>query len=564
MTSVDVAKVKIRQVKAFLPKMNRMKLGRNLVAGVVLALLAVPPRLSARPDTPAMTPHPDDFSFISLERDSELTSVNPAPTNPPEALPEVYVEKSGAIPAKEGTRLRVNAEPGNVHIYTDGSSQISYRVRVEADAREPGAQDIVRQFAVTMRETPNGVILDGNLPWREFRGPFSVSYEIHVPRRLTIKVRTLGGNIDVQDIEGRVDLFTEGGNITLGRVDAGNMLVPAAKLTTMGGHISTGDVTGTLRASSSGGHITTGNIGGDAILHTGGGQIRTGRISGAATLDTEGGNITASLVDQGTSGTQKDAKTVHSPRPNSQFVSTEGDVIVYLPRDMAASIDAVIEQGGGHRIYADPSLPQKISCDDGIANSGTIRCAGDLNGGGEILHLRAESGNIVLKVGDPRMESNATHSSNWMENAIRPPAIGRSDSPLKSASTASAGSQSASSGTEDYNDAAGFFAEVRRKILESWWGGVPVDADEMQKHLEHSVPPVYPDVARKAGVEGDVILRIYVSSDGRVTGLKVLDGPPILVRAAVEAVQQWKYHALKMNGEPIAAVTTMIVSFRLQ
>ena len=116
---------------------------------------------------------------------------------------------------------------------------------------------------------------------------------------------------------------------------------------------------------------------------------------------------------------------------------------------------------------------------------------------------------------------------------------------------------------EDFNDAAGFFAEIRQRILESWWGGIPVDAGEMQRHVEHSVAPVYPDVARRAGVEGDVVLRILVSSEGRVTDLRVLDGPPILARAAVEAVRQWQYHALIMNGHPVAAVTTFTVSFRL-
>ena len=84
----------------------------------------------------------------------------------------------------------------------------------------------------------------------------------------------------------------------------------------------------------------------------------------------------------------------------------------------------------------------------------------------------------------------------------------------------------------------------------------------MQNHLEHSVAPVYPDVARRAGIEGDVALRVYVSSDGRVTDLKVLDGPPILARAAVEAVQQWQYQALKINGRPANVVTTLIVAFR--
>ena len=117
---------------------------------------------------------------------------------------------------------------------------------------------------------------------------------------------------------------------------------------------------------------------------------------------------------------------------------------------------------------------------------------------------------------------------------------------------------------DEYNDADGFFAEVRRRILETWWGGVPVAASEMQKHLNHSVTPVYPEVAREAGIEGDVVLRIVVSSEGRVAGMTVLDGPPILARAATEAVQQWQYQALRINGQPTTVVTTLVISFRLR
>ena len=113
-------------------------------------------------------------------------------------------------------------------------------------------------------------------------------------------------------------------------------------------------------------------------------------------------------------------------------------------------------------------------------------------------------------------------------------------------------------------EAAGIFEEVRRRILESWWGGVPVDAHEMQNHLEHSVDPVYPEVARRAGIEGDVALRVYVSGDGRIADLEVLGGPPILARAAVEAVRQWQYRGLKINGRPANVVTTLIVAFRLK
>ncbi len=137
---------------------------------------------------------------------------------------------------------------------------------------------------------------------RNLAGRFRVVYEIHVPRRSNVEVHTLGGNIELQDLDGIADLSTEGGDITAGRVGAAPASAVAsrprprqtrlaAKLETMGGHIAIGDVSGTLRATTSGGHITTGNISGDAFLHTGGGLIRAGRISGAAALETGGGNI---------------------------------------------------------------------------------------------------------------------------------------------------------------------------------------------------------------------------------------------------------------------------------
>ena len=118
-------------------------------------------------------------------------------------------------------------------------------------------------------------------------------------------------------------------------------------------------------------------------------------------------------------------------------------------------------------------------------------------------------------------------------------------------------------GEGDVVSEEGFIQEVRRRIQESWWGVVPVDASELQKHLEQSVAPVYPEVARKAGIEGDIILRAYVSGEGRVTGLKVLEGPPILARAAIDAVQQWRYQPMTLNGRPTNVVTTFVVAFRL-
>ena len=57
------------------------------------------------------------------------------------------------------------------------------------------------------------------MPWQGMlHGPFSATIEIHIPRRYSLEATTGGGNIDVQDIDGRVRLTSAGGNISVGRV----------------------------------------------------------------------------------------------------------------------------------------------------------------------------------------------------------------------------------------------------------------------------------------------------------------------------------------------------------
>jgi TonB family protein len=54
-------------------------------------------------------------------------------------------------------------------------------------------------------------------------------------------------------------------------------------------------------------------------------------------------------------------------------------------------------------------------------------------------------------------------------------------------------------------------------------------------------PVVYPLAAKKAGIHGKVRLRVSINKDGSVMDVKVLSGEPQLVKASLEAVQQWRY-----------------------
>ena len=59
--------------------------------------------------------------------------------------------------------------------------------------------------------------------------------------------------------------------------------------------------------------------------------------------------------------------------------------------------------------------------------------------------------------------------------------------------------------------------------------------------LVHSVGPVYPEEARRQHLQGNVILDATVNEKGEVVNLKLIDGPRLLVKPALDAVRQWKY-----------------------
>jgi protein TonB len=80
----------------------------------------------------------------------------------------------------------------------------------------------------------------------------------------------------------------------------------------------------------------------------------------------------------------------------------------------------------------------------------------------------------------------------------------------------------------------------------------------------HRVAPVYPPEAKRARIQGTVVLAAVIGKDGRIKGLNVISGPSMLVDAAVGAVQQWRYRPYVLQGEPVEVDTTITVNFNLR
>ncbi len=82
--------------------------------------------------------------------------------------------------------------------------------------------------------------------------------------------------------------------------------------------------------------------------------------------------------------------------------------------------------------------------------------------------------------------------------------------------------------------------------------------------LIHRVEPKYPDFAAQAQIEGLVILEATVDVEGRVQSVEVLRSHGLLDQAAIDAVKQWRYSPLVLNGKPFPFILTVTVRFSVQ
>ncbi|MGA8810160.1 MAG: TonB family protein [Thermoanaerobaculia bacterium] len=79
------------------------------------------------------------------------------------------------------------------------------------------------------------------------------------------------------------------------------------------------------------------------------------------------------------------------------------------------------------------------------------------------------------------------------------------------------------------------------------------------------VKPDYTDAARKAHINGVVIVEAIVNKQGEVEQVKVLKGLPMgLSEQAVEAVKKWHFRPGTLNGEPVEVIFSLTVNFTLE
>jgi TonB family protein len=369
-----------------------------------------------------------------------------------------------------------------------------------------------------------------------------------------------GGHIRSAGIGGKAELATEGGNITVGK--AGNFV----QVKTGGGQIDFGEVRGSVHAQTGGGGIRVMYVSGPMDVESSGGSICLTRVSGAVRAETGSGTITAWINPAAASSASSSSSSSASPSVSlsgaSQLISGEGDIVVFLPRNLAANIEATVEHGGEHRIEADPALALQIA-KVGSAN-GPLKAMASLNGGGPVLKLKTTGGKIKLQY----LESETALWDSMMRDQKARMERDLNMTPVAFGSMGMGWPDVSATPRVEPNPQP----EAPSVWLGTWvdkleirfLGGIREDGDDFQKRITSAPRPGYPEIARKAGIEGRVRLQVRLTRDGRIEVQKLLEGDPILADAAIAAVKQWHGKPVWMDGKPIDVISTVTFEFHLR
>lgn len=96
-------------------------------------------------------------------------------------------------------------------------------------------------------------------------------------------------------------------------------------------------------------------------------------------------------------------------------------------------------------------------------------------------------------------------------------------------------------------------------------GPIQVGGDVQAPVKIHNPQPQYTEIARKARLQGVVIVQAIIDKEGNVTNVKVLKGLGMgLDQAAVDAIKKWRFEPATLHGKPVAVYYNLTVNFRLQ
>lgn len=234
-----------------------------------------------------------------------LWAQNPAVVQSGEKYIYTWSEKANVSDLP--SQLTMNHLNGDVLIrgYHEESIRFIEKMQIKAKSRRDG-DDLWNQYHLHLEKDENGYIVnkENKKKWSFGTRDIRVEYIVDVPMMTSIAVNTLGGDIDLSDIQGAVELVSAGGDVriensrgriftkTYGGDTYAYQLEGKIEIKSAGGDIEMRIITGDISVETAGGDILMRNMNGNLDIMTLGGDIELSDMSGLKTrLTTMGGDI---------------------------------------------------------------------------------------------------------------------------------------------------------------------------------------------------------------------------------------------------------------------------------
>lgn len=291
-----------------------------------------------------------------------------------------------------GGQLLVEVDRGNIEIKTTDGGSVEIEVSRKAGGSESKAAQVLKDHVVTTTQDGNKIEVRAEYKGQKNSGWFgrspqlNANYQISVPRKFDVNLKTAGGNIKVTELSGKTQVHTSGGNLMLEKIQG-----PVSGRTS-GGNISAAGCQGTVDLKTSGGNVKLNEIEGDVTAITSGGSVLAEHISGRTIVKTSGGNVKLAglkgSVEAKTSGGHIAAEVLGQPEGACSLDTSGGNINIALAGEVAVDVDA---RTSGGRVSTDFPV---VTVVQGEQKRNELH--GKINGGGPLFTARTSGGSIRL------------------------------------------------------------------------------------------------------------------------------------------------------------------------
>jgi len=349
--------------------------------------------------------------------------------------------------SKDVDQLSVHVSDADVTVNTKAGRSITVQILVDGRNSKEAMDYFENQnFSVALDKAT--LVVESN-PENiygisyDWRNSADIYVEIEMPANIPLKLRTLDGNFDVNELTAGAEIKTSDGHIKVGSVsgdkvaiqtldgniDAQSLMGQSISVKTSDGDISVGSCSGekitiqtidgdidaqtinslSISVKTSDGDLNLGALEGDSVkLQTMDGDILIESAAGKINIKTSDGDIALrELLSSGSQLQVMDGDIVVDKVTGSLSLrSSDGDVLLGLiePENVSVSVhDGDVALAMPQDVSATLDLSgSEVSMDEFPHFIGTITDTGidgDLNGGGPVIHVRTSDGDVLLRNG---------------------------------------------------------------------------------------------------------------------------------------------------------------------